>query len=97
GAPEVLEHLRPDGPFQDRSAHFVENHDEPRAVAAFGREKSLAAGGVAPTPPGMRLFFDGQLEGRKSGLPIQLTREADEPADEAAARFYDRLLEALAA
>jgi hypothetical protein len=96
GAPEVLAHLKPDGPYQDRSAHFVENHDEPRAVSAFGRERSLAAAAISMTAPGLRFFHEGQLEGRRTKVPIQLNREPVEPVDAGVSVFYGRLLDELA-
>ncbi|GEM_PF-206752 len=74
-----------------RSAHFIENHDERRAVGAYGRERSLAAAAVIGTLPGMRFFHDGQLEGKTIQLPIQLIREPDEIPDERVANFYDSL------
>ena len=46
---------------------FVENHDEPRSAAAV-RAHLPAALCVMSTIPGMRFFFDGQLEGRLVGL-----------------------------
>jgi hypothetical protein len=71
---------------------FVENHDEERAVAAFGRERSLAAAAVAATVPGLHFFHEGQLEGRKIRLPIQLIRAPREKTDPLVQKFYDRLL-----
>jgi hypothetical protein len=71
---------------------FIENHDEERAVTAFGRERSLAAATVLATIPGLRLFHDGQLEGRHRRQPVQLRREPAEPPDPEIRRFYDRLL-----
>lgn len=76
-----------------RRARFIENHDELRAVAAFGRERSLAAAVVLATLPGLRLFHDGQQEGRKVRLPVQLRRESDEAVDSELAGFYSRLLD----
>lgn len=79
--------------YQRRTARFIENHDEMRAVAAFGRERSMAAALIVATLPGLRLFHDGQLEGRRIRLPVQLAREPEEPLDDELARFYGRLLE----
>ncbi len=81
-----------DDVYQRRSARFIENHDEPRAVTAFGRERSLAAAVVLATLPGLRLFHDGQLEGQRIRLPIQLVREPEEVTDPEIMKFYDRLL-----
>ncbi len=81
-----------DGAYQQHSARFIENHDEPRAVVAFGRERSLAAAVVLATFPGLRFFHDGQFEGRRIHLPVQLVRESEEPPDPEIMSFYDRLL-----
>ena len=34
-ARDIREHLMTDGPYQQRSVHFIENHDEERAVTRF--------------------------------------------------------------
>jgi hypothetical protein len=78
----------------ERYAHFIENHDEARAAAAFG-ERSLAAAVVALGAPGLRLVHDGQLEGRRLKLPVQLRRRALEPPDASSLAFYAELLAAL--
>jgi len=91
-AGDVRSHLMADDVYQLHSARFIENHDEPRAVIAFGRERSLAAAAVLATVPGLRLFHDGQLEGRRIHLPIQLVREPKEVTDPQILRFYERLL-----
>ena len=83
-----------DSLYQQRSVRFIENHDELRAVSAFGRERSLAAVVILATVPGLRFFHDGQLEGRRIRLPIQLVREPEEAPDSELTQFYHRLLEA---
>jgi len=92
GAPAVLEHLRTPAFDTHRAVRFVENHDEARALEAFGPDRSLAAATVIATLPGMRLFHDGQLEGRRVRLPVQLVTEPGEPDRPALAEAYDRLL-----
>ena len=44
------------------------------------------------TVPGLRFFHDGQLEGRRLKIPIQLLREAGEVQDPEIAEFYEKLL-----
>ena len=88
----VRAHLTAEAAYQRRSVRFLENHDEPRAVAAFGRERSLAAAAVVMTVPGVRLLHDGQLEGRRLRAPIQLARVLAEAPDQEARAFYERLL-----
>ena len=82
--------------YQRHLARFVENHDEQRAWASFGMQGSLAAAALALMLPGFRLFHDGQLEGQRSRLPVQLGRRYPEPADSGVESFYRRLLTGLA-
>jgi hypothetical protein len=88
---------RPGAGVGSRGVRFVENHDEERAATAFGAAKGRAAATVATTLPGLRLIHDGQREGRRARLPVQLVREPDEPVDGATAAFYARLLAAAGA
>jgi hypothetical protein len=74
------------------SANFIENHDEPRAPTAFGRERSLAAAVIIATIPGLRFFHDGQFAGRCVRLPVQMVREPNEEPDAAIMSFYERLM-----
>jgi glycosidase len=86
-------HLTADLTYQERCARFIENHDEPRAIAAFGKVRSLAAAAVICSLPGLRLFFDGQLEGKSRRVPVQMVREPEEPTDNIIAASYERLME----
>ena len=90
---DIQNYLRKDAVYESHHIHFLENHDEPRAVTTLGRERSLAAAIIMATIPGMHLFYDGQLEGKKVHPPIQLVREPDEPEDIAIKEFYQLLLE----
>ncbi len=97
-ATRVREHLRRGGPaLQNALLRFVENHDEERAAAAFGPERGRAAALFALTLPGARLVHDGQIEGRRVRLPVQLGRRPAEPPDPETERFYRALLPALRA
>jgi hypothetical protein len=89
-------HLLADLAYQERLVRFIENHDEPRAAATFSPEKGRTAALVALTLPGARLLHEGQLEGHRVRLPVFLGRRPEEPADEALAAFYRRLLRATA-
>ena len=81
--------------YQRHLARFVENHDEERALASFGMRRNLAAAALALMLPGFRLFHDGQLDGRRLRLPVQLGRRYPEPADSGVESFYHRLLTGL--
>ncbi len=89
----VYAHLRAELSFQLKSVRFLENHDEKRAVVKFGKQKSIAAAVVISTIPGMKFYFDGQFEGKKIKLPLQLGREPDEKVSETKKAFYNKLLE----
>jgi hypothetical protein len=77
------------------SVHFLENHDEPRAAALFPPEKHRAAALVILGLPGMRLLYEGQLEGRKLQVPVQLARWPDELVNQDIHAMYEQLLDAL--
>lgn len=92
GAPGVGQHLRADLAFQSRLARFLENHDEPRSAAEFGRDRLEAAAVTCGTIPGLRFYYDGQLEGRRVHAPVQLGRWPDEPPEPSIQELYARLL-----
>lgn len=95
GAParDVAAHLAAGLDFQNKCVRFLENHDEERSAAAFGKDRLPAAAALLATLPGMRLFYHGQLEGRRRRLPVQLRRAAEEAPDRTLLRWYGRLLE----
>jgi hypothetical protein len=90
-ASEVRSHLLADPGFRDRLARFLENHDEPRSAAAFG-DRLQAAVGLFSTLPGLRFYFDGQLDGARFRPPVQLGRWPDERIDPSVKDLYDRVL-----
>lgn len=94
-APAVRDHLRDDPDAQRRSARFLENHDEPRAAAAFPPDVHRAAAVLTYLCPGLRFFHEGQLEGRAVRPSVHLDRRPDDPTDPALASFYARLLDVL--
>ncbi|MCU7496455.1 MAG: glycosidase [Ignavibacteria bacterium] len=91
--PEIKLHLKAESDFQKKSVRFIENHDEERAYAAMGKHKSQAAAIIIGTIQGMRFYFDGQFEGRRIKLPVQLGRESTERTVECMVEFYSKLLE----
>jgi hypothetical protein len=95
-ADSVRGHLQADPAYQERLLRFVENHDEPRAAATFGADQARAAAVVISTLQGARLYHDGQLEGRRVRIPVQLDRGPDEPRDNDLRAFYERLIRAVA-
>lgn len=87
-------HLDAEMDYQFKSARFIENHDEDRAVTKFGKYRSLAAAAVISTIPGMRFYYDGQFEGKRIKLPVQLGREPVENPSKTVSNFYKKLLTA---
>ena len=90
----VRAHLRRPAAFQDGAARFIENHDEERAAAAFG-PRMPAAAIVTFCSPGFRLFHEGQMEGRRIRVPVQIARRPEEHLDTDARVFHERLLRTL--
>lgn len=88
----VTDHLHAEREYQQKSIRFIENHDENRAAYKFGKDKSLAAATVISTIQGMILYYDGQFEGKKIKLPVQLGREPFEKEDDRVKTYYYKLL-----
>jgi hypothetical protein len=95
-AASVRGHLQADRAYQEKLIRFIENHDEPRAAATFGPDQARAAAVVFSTLEGARLYHDGQLDGRRTHIPVFLGRGPDEPPDAGLRRFYARLIRAVA-
>lgn len=91
----VRKHLHGDLDYQNKLARFLENHDEPRAAAAFSLEVHEAAAVITFLSPGLRFFYEGQFEGRKKRISPHLVRRPDEPIDGRLKEFYEGLLAVL--
>ncbi len=91
----VREHLYAGLDYQSKMARFLENHDEPRAGAAFASGMHEAAAVITFLAPGLRFFHQGQFEGRKKRISPHLGRGPNEPVDATIRQFYDRLLAVL--
>lgn len=87
-------HLLADIGYQNRLVRFIENHDEPRAAVTLPAGKQRAAALTILTLPGAKLLHEGQFEGKKIKLPVQLGRRPDEPVDYGLRSFYHALLKA---
>ncbi len=88
----VKAHLRADKDFQMKSTRFLENHDEARAVTKFGKKHTYAAAVLMSTIQGMKLYYDGQFEGKKIKLPVQLGREPEEKISDSLKEYYNKIL-----
>ncbi|MEO7330952.1 MAG: alpha-amylase family glycosyl hydrolase [Minicystis sp.] len=94
-APLVRGHLAATLDYQRRCVRFVENHDEQRISSVLPSDRRNAATVLAATVPGMRLFHEGQLEGRELKASLHLARRAEEPVHELTLLFHEKLLDAL--
>ena len=91
----VRDHLRAGLDYQSRLARFLENHDEPRAAAAFEPGVHEAAAVITFLAPGLRFLHQGQLEGRRKRISPHLRRGPDEAVDQRLSGFYRRLMDVL--
>lgn len=83
--------------FLKKGVHFLENHDEERAMNALGEERQRAAATLMCTLPGIVLIHQGQMEGHRERLPVQRAVPLHMEAVNADLQtFYSRLFEATA-
>ena len=90
----VVGHLRADDGYQRRSVRLLEDRNGPRIAARLDGRQERAAAVVEATVPGMLLVRDGQLEGARADVPIQIRREPDEEPDAELRELYCRVLRA---
>jgi hypothetical protein len=90
----VLGHLFAKPDFMGKCVHFLENHDEARAAPEFG-DKLKAVAIISFLIPGLSFFYEGQLEGRRSKVAIQLRRRPHEAVDYELNGFYLKLFDIL--
>jgi hypothetical protein len=81
---------------QSRLVRFLENHDEARAASAFAPDRLRAASVALLTLPGEVLLHEGQLDGLRTRLPVELGRRPAEQPDPDVRRFWSGLLAAVA-
>jgi hypothetical protein len=95
-ATEVQRHLMGVTPeFVTASAHFLENHDEPRIASILSLPEHRAAALLTFSLPGLRLMHEGQLTGARIKTPVQLARRAIEPVQPEIVAYYQQLLASL--
>jgi hypothetical protein len=93
GAGAVRDHLKAEMKYQQHSLRFLENHDERRAAEVLPSAAwHCAAALVTSTVPGMVMYHEGQLDGRKIKVPVQLARRPREECSPVLHAFYERLL-----
>jgi hypothetical protein len=81
--------------FLASSAHFLENHDEPRIATLLSKPERRVAVLLTLGLPGLRLLHEGQLTGARLRVPVQMGRRPGEPVDEEIAAHYTTLLQTL--
>ncbi len=91
----VREHFYAGMDYQNKLARFLENHDEPRAAAAFPKGQYQAAAVITFLAPGLRFFHQGQFEGRLKRISPHLGRAPGEAVNRLLKEFYQRLLDVL--
>ncbi len=78
---------------QPHLAHFMENHDEPRAASVFPTKVHEASALISYFLPGLRFFFEGQHEGKALKTPIQFCTSPKQIKNEALSGFYSKLMD----
>ncbi len=81
--------------YQQKSVHFLENHDEARAALSFPTGIHQAAAILTFFCPGLRFFHQGQLQGWAQKVSVHLCRGPLQPTDPGLSEFYHRLLSVL--
>lgn len=76
-------------------AHFLENHDEPRAANIFPLEVHRAAAYISFLIPGLRFFHAGQEQGHLLKIPVQFCKPPNQPGHLKLEDFYTQLLKQL--
>lgn len=89
---DVRARLKDNVAYQSHLTRFLENHDEARCATVFGAERLASAGTLMATLPGMRLYYQGELDGSKVHLPITLRMAAGEPPDPSTTAFFAKIL-----
>ncbi|MDX2133783.1 MAG: alpha-amylase family glycosyl hydrolase [Saprospiraceae bacterium] len=88
----VRDHFLAAPGYQNKMARFLENHDEPRAAAAFPPGMHQAAAVLTYCSPGLRFFHYGQLQGKTKRISPHLVRGPQEPVNAELETFYRELL-----
>jgi glycosidase len=91
----VRDHFLADLEYQQRSARFLENHDEPRAAGTFELEEHKAAAILTFLSPGLRFLHQGQFEGYRKKVSVHVSRKPLEEDDATITLFYKNLLDCL--
>jgi len=91
----VREHFWAAPDYQQRSARFLENHDEPRAAGIFPKDQHQAAAVLTFFSQGLRFLHQGQFEGYRKRVSVHVQRKPKEEIDEEIQQFYRDLIDCL--
>lgn len=78
--------------YESHMARFLENHDEQRRAVVFPDSRLHSVATLMGTLPGMRFYQQGEIEGRKVHLPINLRMAAPEISDPFSVETFRRIL-----
>lgn len=88
----IRDHLRAEFSYQEKSLRFIENHDEQRSAEILGKNKARAASVVVSTIRGMKFIYDGQMDGVRIKLPVQMGAEPKYQTSKCINDHYTKLL-----
>jgi glycosidase len=71
-------HFNADIWYLERTARFLENHDEPRVASKMDVRKHMAAAAMVAFSPGLRFWHMGQWKGYIHRIPVQTIRQPQE-------------------
>lgn len=77
---------------QGRFARFLENHDEASSLDVFGKQRLPCAEVLMGTLPGMRFYYQDELEGCTPHFPITLRVPPNQPPDQFCMEMFSRIL-----
>jgi hypothetical protein len=80
---------------QSHLLRFLENHDEPRIASRLDGQRLNAAATWVYSLPGSRLVYEGQFDGKRVRLPVQLARGPQEPFNPILHERYEALFAVL--
>src|SRR5690606_5917210 len=75
----MRQHFLTDSLWLERTARFLENHDELRAAQRLELQRHMVAAAMVAFGPGMRFWHMGQWEGRRKRIPVQIRTLPPEP------------------
>ena len=91
-ARDVRELLSRDTKYQSHLARFLDNHDEEACARVFGKGRLSGVGTLMGALPGMRFYYQGELEGWSEHLPITLRMGTVRPPDPVTRAFFEKIL-----